>query len=230
MAGPATVATTPKRSRVDAAWAGVAFAVLYVLGTMTAFVSPSDTDKVKDSPNDLAASWYGFYAKSGNRTTIIIGTYVLIAAALAFMVFGSALRDRLAAAGAPGAGRVAYGSSIAFAAVTLVGAAAVAWIPGAKTFGGVALPTGELNYLASQLGFAMILLGGGAAAGLALVAAGQAGARTHLLPGWLGWFGVVVGVIVFFLGGLFVTMALLVLWVLIASIILLRRPASASAA
>jgi len=35
---------------------------------------------------------------------------------------------------------------------------------------------------------------------------------------------------VFFLGGLFVTMALLVLWVLIASIILLRRPASASAA
>lgn len=226
MASITTATTTPKRSRVNGAWAGIVFAILYVVGAMAAFYSPSDTDKVKDSPDDLAAMWHDFYSDSSHRTWIIVGVYLLLGAAFAFVIFGSAVRDRLAESGAPTAGRLAYGASILFGAVTLVGTAAVAWIPGSKQFGNVAIPNGELNYMASQLGFAVILLGGGAAAALFLISAGLGGQSTRLLPRWLGWAGVAIGVILFFLGGLFITMALLVLWVLITAILLLRHPAT----
>jgi hypothetical protein len=216
--------TSNRGSRGRAAWAGVAFAVLYVAGMILSNASPSNLDDVNDNPTKLAAAWRRYYSDSGHRWTILIGAWILTAAALALIVFGSALRDRLAGTGAPGAGRLALAGSILFGAVTLAGAVGLAWIPGAKQLGTVAVPTGELNYLSSQLGFGILLLGGGAAAALLLVTAGAAGARSGALPGWLGWAGAVIGVLLFFFAVTFVPMALLVLWVLIASIVMLRRP------
>jgi hypothetical protein len=200
------------------------FAVLYV-GALMTFGGPETTDEVEKDPTALAKAWSDYYADSGNRNVMLVGGLVLLVAALAMVVFGSALRDRLSEGGAPGAGRLAFAGSILFGAVTMAGACAFIWIPGAKTFGESAVPTGELAYLASQLGYSLILLAGGAAAGFMLVVAGWTGARTHSLPGWLGWAGVVVGVIVFFTAAIFVPMALLVLWVLVTSIVMLRRPA-----
>lgn len=212
-----------RRSVPSAAWAGVAFFVLYVVGVMTIGRSPN-TDKVKDSPSGFAAAWNDFYADSGNRWAILIGAFLLAAAVLSLIVFVSALRQRLADAGAPAAGRLAFAASLLFGAVTLAGVSAMAWIPGAKQFGNSPLPEGDLNYMASQLGFGMLLLGGGAAAALLLVTAGRASVRTHVLPTWLGWAGVVVGVAVFFVGALFLPMALFALWVLIAAIMMIRKP------
>ena len=205
-------ATNARRdSRSNAAWSGIVFAVLFVVGAMAAVSSPSSdvTDKLKDNPTGLAAAWHDYYADSGHRWTIIVGAFMLVAAALALVVFASELRQRLADSGAPGAGRLAFAGSLLFAAAAFAGAAGFAWIPASKQFGSVALPQGDLNYLGTQLGAALLLLGGGAAAAFLLVTSGYAGARTWVLPGWLGWAAVVIGVLLFFLAATFIAMALL---------------------
>jgi hypothetical protein len=217
--------TTPttRATRRHTSWAGIVFAVLYVVGVLMAASQP-DTDDINDSPAKLTKAFRDYYADSGHRTTIIIGAFVLTAATLAFVVFISEVRDRLADGGAPNSGRIAFAGSIMFAAVTATGAIALAWIPGSKEFGDTAIPVGDLNYMASQLGFGILLLAGGAAAALTLVSAGL-GARRGALPAWLAWTGIVIGVVVFFLGGLFIPMALFVLWVLVVAIVMLMRPA-----
>ena len=107
----------------------------------------------------------------------------------------------------------------------MVGALAYTWMPGAmSTFGNVPVPKGELAYLAPQLAFGFLLVGGMAAAALMLIAGGAAAARTQALPKWLGWAGVVIGVIVFLTGAFFIPVLLFVLWVLVAAIVCLRRP------
>lgn len=216
---PANPATTRM------AWAGIVFALLYLVGMMVAGgASPEDIEDLNDDPAGLAASWHDYYSDSGHRVAVLAGVFALMVACIAIVVFGSALRERLADAGAPTAGRLTFAASIMFAAVTLVGAVALAWIPGTKEFGDVAIPTSDLVYMGNQLGFGVLLLAGGAAAGFMLVTGGFAAARRGVLPVWLGWAGVVCGVIVFVLGAMFIPMALLVLWTLVASIVLLRRP------
>ena len=210
-------------------WAGIVFAVLYVLGILMAASSPDITDKVKRSPALSEAAWHKYYADSGHRTVIIIGAFVLAAAMLALMIFVSFLQDRLANDGAPTVtSRLVFAGALLFAAVTLAGAAALAWLPGAKAFGDSPLPAGSINYLASQLAFGLLLLGGGAAAALLLVSAGWAATRTGTLPKWLGWAGIVTGVLLFFLSAFFLPMALLVLWVLVTSVVLLRHHGTAN--
>ena len=74
------------------------------------------------------------------------------------------------------------------------------------------------------------LWGLSATAALTLVAGGFGGARSRALPAWLGWAGVVIGVLLFFIAGLFFPLVLLMLWVLIAGIVMLRRPVPAAVA
>jgi hypothetical protein len=220
--------TTTEARRTNG-WAGIVFAVLYVVGILMLTTQPDKADDkpYKDNPTKLAALYRAYYNDSGHRTTIVIGAFVVIAAALAFVVFGNDLRERLVAHGASTSGTLALAGTIIFATVTAVGAIAVGWIPGSKMFGDSPIPLGELNYLAPQLGFGIILLPGGAAAALTLVAGGFGGARSRALPAWLGWAGVVIGVALFFIAAFFVPLVLLVLWVLIAGIVMLRRPAPA---
>ena len=211
------------------AWAGIVFAVLYVVGVIMMGDQPDTTDKMKDSPKLAEAAWLKFYADGDNRAFILIGAFVLAAAVIALLVFASYLQDRLADDGASSTTtRLVFGGAVLFAAVTLAGTAALAWIPGAKEFGDSPLPVGSINYLSSQLGFALMLLGGGAAAALFLVSAGWAATRVGTLPKWLAWAGVVIGVLLFFFGVFFLPMALLVLWVLVTSIVLLRHRETAN--
>jgi hypothetical protein len=208
-------------------WAGIVFAVLYVVGVILATGQPDISDKVKHSPVLSAAVWHKYYSDSGHRVMIVIGVFVLTAAVLFLIVFASFLQDRLVLDGAsPTASRMVFGAAVLFAAATIGGGSALGWIPGAKLFGDSPLPTGSIVYLASQLGYPLLLVGGGAAAALLLFSAGWAGGRSGTLPKWLCWVGAVVGVLVFFLAGLLIPMALFVLWIIIASILLLRRPSS----
>lgn len=224
-------AMSPSRaSRPSAAWAGVVFFVLYIVGAFFAGNSPADTGAadVKDSPSALTAVWHDFYNDSGNRWTIIIGAFIIGLAVIALVIFASELRERLVNAGAPRAGRLAFAASLMFAALTMAGVIVWAWIPAAKEFGNAPVPDGELNYMASVLGYALMLIGGGSAAAFMLVTSGRASVRTRILPAWLGWVGLVAGVVVFFLSPFFIPMALLALWVLISAIVLIRRPTAVS--
>jgi hypothetical protein len=213
--------------RRGSAWFGIVAAVLYVAGVML-MLAPTPNDKHHKSPTKYAADYEKFFADGDKRTIVIIGVYVIILATIAFVVFGSHLRDRLAAAGATGAGRLTFAGAILFAALTMVGALAFAWIPASITFGNGPVPRGEINYLAPQLAFGFLLVGGMAGAALTLCVSGVAGARSKALPAWLGWAGLVVGIIVFAIGSWFMPVLLFVLWTIAASIVCLRRPYAVS--
>jgi hypothetical protein len=212
-------------------WAGIVFAVLYTVGLlMLGGAQPDHADEkpFKDSPAKLTALWRAYYNDSGHRRMIVLAVFLILGAALAFVVFGNDLREALTANGARTTGGLAFAGTIIFATVTAVGAIAFGWIPGSKFFGDTPIPTGEVNYLAPQLGFGIMLLPGGAAAALTLVAGGLGGARSRALPAWLGWAGVVIGVALFFIAAIFIPLILLVLWVLVAGIVMLRRPVPAA--
>ena len=209
------------------AWFGIVAAVLYVAGVMLMF-APTPNDKHRKSPTKYAADYQRFFADGDKRAMVIFGVYVVILATIAFVVFGSHLRDRLAAAGAARAGRLTFAGAILFAALTMVGALAFAWIPGSIAFGNGPVPTGEINYLAPQLAYGFLLVGGMAGAALTLCVGGVAGARTKALPAWLGWAGLVIGVIVFVIGSWFMPVLLFVLWTIVAAIVCLRRPFAVS--
>jgi hypothetical protein len=205
------------------AWGGIAFAVLYVGGIMTMISNTPDTSNL-DTHKEWTAVYVKYYADSGNRATALIGAWILIFACIAVVVFGAHLHDRLTTAGSFTSARLAFAGSVLLASITMVGALAFAWLPGGVEFGDAPAVRGELAYWASQLAFGPILVGGGIAAALTLIAAGIGSVRTGALPAWLAWAGIVIAVIVGVLGAYFVPMVLLALWVLIAGIVGLRRP------
>lgn len=219
-----TVSST-RASHPRTAWAGIAFAVLYIGGVFVVGSTPGDIDKdgINKSPSALTTAWHDFYSDSGNRWAIIIGAFILIASAVAFVVFANELRQRLLDAGAAGTAQIVFATSLLFAAVTMAGATAMAWIPITKQFGDAAIPEGELNYMTNPLGYGLMLMGGGVSAAVLLMTSGRASARTHILPSWLGWAGVVIGVIVLFLSVFFLPMILFALWSIAAAIVMLRR-------
>jgi hypothetical protein len=220
-------------ARPGKGWAGIVFVVLYVVGLLMiggAAPEHADDKPFKDDPVKLAKLWRVYYSDSGHRWMIIIAVYILLAAAIAFVVFGNDLRERLEASGARTTAVLVLAGAIIFAVATAIGALALGWIPGSKQFGNTPIPNGELNYLSSQLGYGIMLLPGGGAIALTLFTGGLGGARSRALPAWLGWAGVVIGVILFFIAGTFIPLILFVLWVLIVSIVMLRRPAAVAAA
>src|SRR5207244_10562633 len=109
-----------------------------------------------------------------------------------------------------------------FASVAVVSALVRASIPGAKQFGDTPLPTGDFARQFDQIGFALLLVAGALSAG-AFTAAASFFARQHaLLPGWLTMAGYVVAVLQL-AGAFFLPFALFPMWVLVSSIVLLRR-------
>lgn len=78
----------------------------------------------------------------------------------------------------------------------------------------------------AQYGF---LVAGFMMVGLAVLCAGLGLLRSGVLPAWLCWAGVVVGVLQL-VAFAFLPMMLVVLWVLVAGVVLLVRPRAVTAA
>src|SRR3954454_18160855 len=97
-------------------WREIVLVVLYVVGIIIVSQSPAHADDkpFKDNPTKLAALWRAYYNDSGHRTTIVIGAFVIIAAALAFVVFGNDLRELLHEYGARTTGGLALAGTIIF--------------------------------------------------------------------------------------------------------------------
>ena len=221
----APAAPTGRAAGKVGGWAGIAFALLYAVGMGMAFIGPELTDAEKKDPDALSRIMHDWYSKTGNRVNVLVGVLLLGLAVLALLVFVNELRERLTTAGSNRAANLAFAGAILFAATTLVGAAANAWIPGMKQFGGLAVPNGEITYAATQLGVGIALIGAGMATALMLTTGGWGAAHTKVLPGWLGWAGVVIGVVLVVGSLIFLPMILLSIWALIAGIVLIRRPA-----
>jgi hypothetical protein len=205
--------TEQRRGRVGP-WMGIAFVVLFV-GGFVVFDGPNTTS---NSANNTA-KWDAWWNVSSHRTTAIIGAYLMVLGALAFIWFACSLQQRLRDR-VDGMMIVAFASL--FAALALTSALIRAAIPGGKVFGDLRVPGGNLPEQLDNIGFALLLVAGALAAGAFVASACHAAQRSVLFPAWLTVSGYVVAVAQL-AATVFFPFALFPLWVLVASIVLLIR-------
>ncbi|HEY6316679.1 MAG TPA: hypothetical protein VI462_02180 [Acidimicrobiia bacterium] len=188
---------------------GIAFVVLFVAG-FGAIPTPSN--------NKNTAQWAQWWNDSGHRAGAIVGAYLMVLGALAFVWFASSLRDQFGEGG-----RLMFTFGSIFAVIAVVSIMVRVSIPGAKQFGSTPLPAGgDLPRQFDQIGYAMLLVAGALAAGLFVGMASHLARRSGALPGWLTVAGYVVAVLQL-AASLFFPFLLFLLWVLVASIVLMRR-------
>ena len=199
--------------------AGIAFPILMFLGTTMIFSHTPDTSETTAS--QLAQDWVDTMKSSSDRRAIIIGSILLVLAALALIWFASAMRDRYAI----GVG----GPLVPFAVLAAVGVACSAAGPlaiaGGITLGDEPLPSdGTAIWYLTDLMYPMLLLVFGLAVAAFISTLLLAGRRS--LPMWLvifGWVAVLGGVLAL----MFLPALLTLLWFLAAGIYgVIRSPSS----
>ena len=200
-------------SRVGA-WLGIAFVVLFVVG----FIVVPQPDDEKD-----IAAWERWWTDSGHRLGAVIGAYLMVLGLLAFVWFLWSLHRRFGDRGP----MVIFGSL--FTAVAMVSALVRAAIPGARLFGDSPVPAGEFSREFNNIGVALLVVAGALAAGAFVAVACQHARRQALLPGWLTTAGYVVAALQL-TAGFFFPFVLFPLWVLVASIVLVRQDPTGNAA
>src|SRR5271169_2199160 len=121
----ATIGSGPRVSRVGT-WMGIAFVVLFVAG-FGAIPTPSN--------NKNTAQWAQWWNDSGHRAGAIVGAYLMVLGALAFVWFASSLRDQFGEGG-----RLMFTFGSMFAVIAVVSIMVRVSIPGAKQFGSTPLP------------------------------------------------------------------------------------------
>jgi hypothetical protein len=210
----ATTSVSSARGLRWAAWAGIAFAVLFVAGTLLINTPEGDAS---------VAEWQSHFEDSGNRVELICHGYLWALAGIAFVVFLVGMRDRLRAA-SEWIANLALVSGVLFVSMLFLAGIATTAVAGGIEFGDLSEEgAGEFARWSEQLGFGALVLFGMFAAGMFVAATAAAGRKADLIPGWLAITGYVVAVILVVLGVFFLPMALLVLWILAVSIALLTR-------
>jgi hypothetical protein len=194
---------------------GIVFVVLFVIGFLV-FPTPDDD---KDS-----AKWERWWTDSGHRGGAVIGAYLMVLGLLAFVWFMWSLNRRLRERGGM---MITFGTL--FVALACVSALVRATIPGGKQFGSTPLPPGaDFPRQFNSIGMGVLLLAGALAAGAFVATVSYLARRDSMLPNWLVIAGYVVAVLQL-AGALFIPFALFPLWVLVVSIVLLRRESSVQA-
>jgi len=202
------------------AWMGIAFVVLFVAGFIV-FPTPNGS-KAQDT-----AKWADWWNDSGHRVAAVIDAYLVVLGVLAFVWFAWTLRRRLQDRDlGRDLGGLMFTFGSLFAGIAMVSALVRASIAGAKQFGNTPVPSGDFARQFDQIGFALLLVAAALCAGIFVAIASFLARRTGALPGWLTAAGYVVGVLQL-LASFFFPFILFVLWVLIASIVLVRRGSSA---
>lgn len=195
--------------------AGILFAVLIVAGVM-----------VSNTPDSSAqpAKWVQYYSSSGHRAQVIVCGYLWVLAGVAVIVLVAVARKRFG--NRSGASQVfattAGIAAIIFSGILIVAGVAIASVAGNVAFGGANVPAnGDLINELTGFGFALLVLGGGLTAAVALGSVSMVIVRDGG-PRWLGVLGFVAAALCL-VGVLFFPMIALPVWVLVASIALLAR-------
>jgi hypothetical protein len=206
------------------ALSGIVFVVLMLTGA--AFII--DLPKADASAQEIA----GYLADSGNQTRNVIGAYIWVIGGLAFLSFVSGLRSVLRRAeGEPGTlSSVVFGAGVVFTAVWSVSAASLAAVAYAVRFSDAPVSDPDIVRVLPQLGSLLLLLGGGFAGIVVILATSALVFRTGVLPRWVAWLGIPIAPALL-IDVTYMNILPFVGWVLVASIVLLRRrEATATAA
>lgn len=203
------------RSQRLAPLSGIVFVVLVVIGFGPVGGSTPATD---DSPADITTFWANHHDKE------FAALILVLFGALFLAIFVASLRDR--ARGAGGGGEL-------WSNVILVGGSvAVAGFLTAVVFH-AALADGGNRHISGDAMLALTALDSNSffafAIPIGIMMFGAAGAtiRTGMLPRWLGWAALVLGIVSFTPVG-FIAFGLTGIWIIIASILMSRSAAPAS--
>ena len=199
-----------------AALGGIIFVVLMVVGTTFVADVPDP-----DAPQQQLATYLG---DSGNHMRNIIGAYIWVVGALAFLCFVTGLRSVLRGAeGGTGAlSNLVFGAGVVFAAVWMVSAVAFSAVAYAVELRGATVSDPDFVKLLPQMAWMILLVGAGFAGLLLVLTTSILSLKTRALPRWLAWLGIVVAIALLF-DVIYVNIVPLLIWVLAASIVLLRR-------
>jgi hypothetical protein len=183
---------TPRASSGLARWAalgGVVYVVLFVIGVILMFSGTPDTSS---APAKIIA----YYSDSGHRDKISIGWVIAGLGIFFFFWFLSALRQtvrRLEADDGFLTGLTTIGGA-AYGTLTLAALGLEAGISTMSddTYHHTVYP--GLIHAADDAAW-MMHAGGGAGAAAMIIAASLAGLRAGAVSRWLGWLGVVAGIL-----------------------------------
>jgi hypothetical protein len=197
------------------ALAGILFAILFVVGFLFAgSIDSSESDaKIISDVKD-----------SGTQTFTIVGAYLMAVAAVLLLCFAARLRTLLGEAegGRETLAGLAFVGGGVCATLILVGAFALATVPGAIVFGSAPDPTNaDAARFFPQFGFGIILIGAMFSAIVMILSTSIIALRTGVLSAWFGWFGVLVSIVLLF-GAFFIPVIALPIWALVAGVLLLR--------
>ena len=198
------------------ALSGIVFVALMLTGASLV----TDLPAADASAQEIA----GYLADSGNHTRNIVGAYLWVLGGLAFLGFVAGLRAVLRRAeGDPGTlSSLVFGAGVVFTAVWSVSAVALASVAYAVGFSDAPVTDPDVVRVLPQMASLLLLLGGGFAGILLLLATSTLIFRTGVLPRWLAWFGILVAIALVF-DVTYMNIVPLLAWVVGASIVLLRR-------
>ncbi|HEY7049641.1 MAG TPA: hypothetical protein VH373_20660 [Jatrophihabitantaceae bacterium] len=211
------VATARRGGYVAAKWAGIAFGPLFVVAAFLVEPGP-------DSQTASDAKITAWYSDSANRTVALVGGYLLIVAAVAFLTFVAGLQERLRAAQDrfPVGYRVLGWTGPLTAGLFIVGAMEFVGIIGNISFGDTKVPQADL--LRQNIGYPFVFVAGALVSAVLIAVAATLARRLGLFRSWHVWVSYTLAIILVF-AVIFTPMVALPLWVVATSIVLLRRPA-----
>lgn len=207
--------TSSRALRVWGSLGGLAFVVLFVLGSALIFDGPNG--------DEAPAKYVDFFGDSGNRDKIDIGWILAGLGVFFFLWFVASLREtvRKATVASEGESMLGYLVTIggtAYGAVTLVvlGEAVGVRTMSDDTFQHAVFPeivhaNGDGTYIAHATGTAALAA--------MIFAFSITVLATRALPRWIGWFGLVAAVAAL-VSLLFFTMVVWLLWIAVTSVTL----------
>jgi hypothetical protein len=209
-------ASTRSRFERWAPVAGIAFVVLMVVGSMLVGNVPS--------PDASRAEVAHYLTDDSRQMHNIVGAYLWVIGALAFLWFLIRLRNdlRRAEGGKGTLSNLAYGAGVGFAAVWTVSAATFASVAYAVSLRNAPVTDTDLVRVLPPLGRLELLLGGGFFGILVLLATAAVVLRTGVLPRWLGWLAIAAAIALLF-DVTYLTIFPFWGWILIASVVMLVR-------
>ena len=195
---------------------GIAFAVLIV----AAALSSGDTPSGDDTDADIVA----WYEDSGHQKLVLVDAYLFSGAAITLVLFAAVGLAPVLRAARRGGGAYAtatLGLAALAAAGMAMGGIALASVGADVLINDAPVDPGSARALQS-VGYGSLLVWGGLAASAMVATVSVAALREAVFPAWFGGLGILAAVVM--LGAvIFIPMAALPIWALIASVLLFMR-------
>lgn len=195
---------------------GIIFIVLIVIGAGLIGDHPDP-----DAPEQEITDYLG----DGDKHTLnIVGAYLWVLAGIGLLWFLTQLRSILRAAegGAGTLSNLGFGAGVIFVGLLMASAGAIAAVAGAIEFRDAPDIDPDFVRIMPQMGYAMLLLGGGFAAIVLVLTTSAISLQTGVFPQWLTWLGFLAAIVLLF-AIIFLPMIALLIWVLAVAIVLLMR-------